>query len=70
MKVQPLIKIFEELFGEQNACYYFGRVKESDAVYISHHFEKRPDIREVFPEAIKILNEITNEVKKAKDKKK
>lgn len=55
MKVQPLIHILEKAVGDQNAGYFYSRVKKSDVVYVSHHYEREPDITEHFRETIELI---------------
>lgn len=60
LKLQPLIRIFTQLYGEQNACYFYSRVKNSQAVFISHHFEKKPEVEEIFSDTLALLNQLNN----------
>ena len=53
LKVQPLIRILEKVVGDQNASYFYSRIKESGAIFISHHYERHPDITDRFAETIK-----------------
>jgi hypothetical protein len=55
LKLQPLIHIVSKAAGDQNAAYFFSRVKREGALFISHHYEREPDITERFPELFEFL---------------
>jgi hypothetical protein len=46
------------MYGEQNACYFYSRIKQDKVAFISHHFEKEPNIEDLFPEVFTMLNNI------------
>ncbi len=60
MKMQPLIRILEQLAGTENAAYFYSRVRASDVVFISHHFEQEPDMTEPFRETLELLEKLKN----------
>lgn len=63
LKLQPFVTIFEKLIGEENACYFYSRIRhEQEVTFISHHFEQEPDISDIFPETIEAINKISGEV--------
>jgi hypothetical protein len=48
--------------GEQNAAYFYSRIKNDKVVFISHHFEKEPALEDMFPEVLAVLEGIRQNV--------
>jgi hypothetical protein len=60
LKLQPLIHILEKLAGEENAAYFFSQIKGAGVMFISHHYEKEPEILEPFTETLTFLEDLKN----------
>jgi hypothetical protein len=61
LKLIPLIQVGPSPESTKNACYFFSRLEQDGARFISYHYTDRPELKGKFDdatEAIKFLTEV------------
>ena len=60
LKLIPLIQIGSSPQSARNACYFFNRLeKKGGARFVSYHFTDKPELKEEFADATKIITFLT-----------
>ena len=59
LKLLPLIQVSESPQSAKNACYFFNRLEDDGARFISYHFADKPELKDQFADATEAINRLT-----------
>ncbi len=58
LRLLPLVKVGPSPKSAMNACYFFSRLEEDGARYVSYHFQKEPEMKTDSSDVVQFINSL------------